>query len=922
MTSFPGITPTLLNLLPFGSEWNPFSALDISGVVSFIGKSIVVMCYRKEGFDMKWSFFVGLGFGCLFLGSCARESEPSVAVVIDVEASQLEKLAASELRRYIYLRSGELAAIEVDGGERTADEVELRADALIIVATKDRPLLESFLEGEVAGRVSGLSSEQYVIETFERGATKVAIVAGGDPIGALYGAYRLVEHLGVRFFLHGDVIPDKRLAKPILPEIREKGEPLFDRRGIQPFHDFPEGPDWWNLDAYKAVLAQLPKLRMNFFGLHTYPEGPVGPEPAVWIGPPKESDAEGRVQEAYPARHFVTQNVTGAWGYQPTRTSDYRFGTHQIFERDNYGAEYMEDTYPWTDAPPEVSAELFNRFGAVLRGSFTFARHLGIYTCLGTETPLTIPEQTAARLKKAGKDPRNLEVVREVYEGIFGRIVKTHPLDYYWFWTPEDWTWEGTKSSEIRSTMADLGVAIEAAEKVGAPFTLATCGWVLGPEQDRTLFDKELPKQMPLSCINRNVGHAPVEEGFSGVEGRPKWAIPWLEDDPAQIIPQLWVGRMRKDAFDARQYGCTGLMGIHWRTRILGPNVAALAHAAWDQSGWENKRFSSSPEGSADDSELSDEEKRHRFDPSRYLQADDFYQDWALHQFGPDAAPQIAEIFTRLDCRLPRPSTWIGGPGGIKPDPRPWTEVKHQYDFVNELAALRDRINGPSDLDRFDYWLNSFEYLRAVGKLNCTWAEYNTAVEEVRRIQDVEGRKQSAKTNALPLRRRLVSEVSEVHRFLLQTVSTMGGMGNVANWQQHLLPTLLHKPGEELVELLGEELPPDALPDDQYQGSPRLFVPVVRSLLEQGEDLSLRIVVIGTTPVEAHLHWRGLGVSEFVSIPLNHVARGVYSVRVPSDSIRSDLEYYLEVTGEDDNSLVFPPSAPRLNQTVVILEGE
>lgn len=203
MTSFPGITPILLNLLPFGSEWNPLSALDISGVVLFIGKSIAVMCYRKEGFDMKWSFFAGLGFGCLFLGSCASESEPSVAVVIDVEASQLEKLAASELRRYIYLRSGELAAIEVDGDERTADEVELRADVLILVATKDRPLLESFLEGEVAGRVSGLSSEQYVIETFERGSTKVAIVAGGDPIGALYGAYRLVEHLGVRFFLHG-----------------------------------------------------------------------------------------------------------------------------------------------------------------------------------------------------------------------------------------------------------------------------------------------------------------------------------------------------------------------------------------------------------------------------------------------------------------------------------------------------------------------------------------------------------------------------------------------------------------------------------------------------------------------------------------------------------------------------------------------
>ncbi len=871
---------------------------------------------------MKRSFFTGLGFGCLFLGSCTMETEQSVVVVIDEKASRLERLAASELRRYIYLRSGELPGIKVDGGSRAATELDPQPDTLIIVSTKDRPLLESFLEGAVAGRVSSLSNEQYVIETFDRGPTKVALVAGGDPVGVLYGAYRLVEHLGVRFFLHGDVIPDLPLAKPILPEIRETGEPLFNRRGIQPFHDFPEGPDWWNLDAYKAVLAQLPKLRMNFFGLHTYPEGPVGPEPTVWIGPPKESGPEGRVREAYPSRHFVAQNVTGAWGYQPTKTSDYTFGADQIFESDNYGPDYMEGSYPWTEATTEVSAGLFNKFGAVLRESFTFARHLGIYTCLGTETPLTIPEQTAARLKSAGKNPRDLDVVREVYEGIFGRIMKTHPLDYYWLWTPEDWTWEGTKSSEIQSTMADLGVAIEAAEKVGAPFTLATCGWVLGPEQDRTLFDKELPKQMPISCINRNVGHASVEEGFSGVEGRPKWAIPWLEDDPAQIIPQLWVGRMRKDAFDARQYGCTGLMGIHWRTRILGPNVAALAHAAWDQSGWEDKRFSSPSEDSPDNSELTDEEKRHRFDPSRYLKADDFYQDWALHQFGPDAAPQIAEIFTRLDCRLPRPSTWIGGPGGIKPDPRPWTEVKHQYDFVDELVALSDRMSGPLARDRFDYWLNSFKYLRAIGKLNCTWAEYNTAVEEVRRVQEGESRKQLARSGLIPLRRRLVSEVSEVHRFLLQTVSTAGGMGNVANWQQHLLPTLLHQPGEELAELLGEKLPPDALPDDRYQGSPRLFVPVVRSLLERGEDLNLKIVVLGTEPQEANLHWRGLGETEFVSSPLNHLARGVYSVRVPSASIGSDLEYYVEVTGADDSSLVFPPSAPNLNQTVVIFESD
>ena len=43
---------------------------------------------------------------------------------------------------------------------------------------------------------------------------------------------------------------------------------------------------------------------------------------------------------------------------------------------------------------------------------------------------------------------------------------------------------------------------------------------------------------------------------------------------------------MRRDAADALAYGCTGLMGIHWRTRILGPNVSALTRAAWEQNCW------------------------------------------------------------------------------------------------------------------------------------------------------------------------------------------------------------------------------------------------------------------------------------------------------------------------------------------------
>ena len=160
------------------------------------------------------------------------------------------------------------------------------------------------------------------------------LVVGGDATGTLYGAYRLAERLGVRFYLHGDVVPDKTIPLE-LGDINERGKPLFDTRGIQPFHDFPEGPDWWNADTYKAYVGQLPKLRMNFIGLHTYPEGGVGPEPVTWIGTANLIAAGGRVKASYPSRHFTAAN--GTWGYQAAKTSDYSFGSAALFDRDDYG---------------------------------------------------------------------------------------------------------------------------------------------------------------------------------------------------------------------------------------------------------------------------------------------------------------------------------------------------------------------------------------------------------------------------------------------------------------------------------------------------------------------------------------------------------------------------------------------------------
>ena len=983
-------------------------------------------------------------------------------IVYSSQASGAERLAAKEIRRYLYLRTGKLLPLV-----RSSRNLDFQT-ALIVVGAKDRDIIKRMQDKNAVlkSSVPALQAQQYKIKTFRINKKPAVLIAGGDSIGTLYGAYRFIEHFGVRFYIHGDVLPDEKISFR-LPDLDERGEPLFELRGIHPFHDFPEGPDWWNADDYKAVIAQLPKLRMNFFGLHCYPEGGVGPEPEVWIGKPDDVSPNGQVKFSSQSRHFTTHS--GTWGYKSKDTADFSFGADLLFDRNDYGPDYMKGMTPWPKTA-EARNELFNRFGNVLNEAFGFARELGIKTCIGTEAPLTIPKMVKEHLKEEGKNPDDPAVVQSIYEGMFQRIKKTHPLDYYWLWTPEGWTWGGAKDEQVAATEKDILLAVQAAKNVNAPFTLATCGWVLGPPKDRAQFDNVLPKEMPFSCINRQVGFEPVEPSFARLKGRPKWAIPWLEDDPAMIIPQLWAGRMRRDAADAVAYGCTGLMGIHWRTRILGPNVSALARAAWEQSGWnpnfgkkieppepkltegrEGGNVAAFPNNPMADTEDEPLYQTVRWDVSAYrlkvpngkykvtlqfcephyneagkrvfgvklqgktvidkldvfakvgknkaldytfddvkvtndlldisfvklvefpciaaiavqgqacmrkincggpaykdyeadlqssgsdsrqrdLAIDDFYADWALTQFGPEAAKPIAKLFTQLDggspatgggqtANLPRPSTWVGGPGGIKPDARAWEQVSTEYKFVDELAKLRPRIKGPGNLERFDYWLNTFRYLRAVGQVNCTWARFNAAMKKVKEQKQADARRKLARQTALPLRKKLVAQVAEVHRYLLATITTTGGMGNVANWQQHVMPSLLTQPGQELAKMLGQELPADAMPSKPYDGSPRIIVPTVRSSLMVGEDLRLNVIVLAKNqPTNAFLYWRPIGTAKYTKVALAHITRGVYSVTIPAGQIKADLEYHVKVTAGDGRSIYFPATAPRIDQTVVIIQ--
>ncbi|MEA3367755.1 MAG: hypothetical protein U9R68_06550, partial [Planctomycetota bacterium] len=185
------------------------------------------------------------------------------------------------------------------------------------------------------------------------------------------------------------------------------------------------------------------------------------------------------------------------------------------------------------------------------------------------------------------------------------------------------------------------------------------------------------------------------------------------------------------------------------------------------------------------------------------------------------------------------------------------------------------KVRGKGSLSRFRWWLEQFRFMVAVEHLRSAWGRED----------------QAAMKKAL----------RDVYTHLLATVSTNGGLGTVANVEQHILPMLGMKPK------------PTA-----YTGPTRLIVPTVRTLLEAGEPLDLKVIALADQEkMKPLVYVRPLGGDAFRKVACKPVARGVYRAAVrPPDG--GDFEYYVEVLA-DGEPVRWPATAPNLCQTVVVM---
>ena len=821
-------------------------------------------------------------------------------IVYPEDASGVERLAAQEVRRYVYLRTGELLPLQPRSSLSAGGDV-------IVVGSEESSLVAS------AAPAVNVPPEEgaFVIRSRSSDAVPgrtLLLIAGHDDIGTLYGAYRFAEHLGVGFGLAGDAIPDGTIALQ-LDGYDEVAVPRFQTRGVLPYHDFFPGPDGWTQDDYLTVISQLPKLGMNFIGFHTYMtrygnqwmrdnDYRTGPEPTVWVGLPEDVNPDGTVSWAYPATYAHTHRER-AWAFSTWDAGEFAAGSADLFASDGAGAPLVGSEVPKTVAE---STAVFNRFAAVFDEAFGLAGELGVRTALGTEVPLGLEpagrgdidpprdwvrgmtRELKARIEERGDDPADPAVVREVYRGIFERIMRAHPLDYYWLWSYEIWSANpdgpGVTREQVRAIEADIGIAQEVLEELGDPFRLAHAGWILGTAENPAELESAYPASVPFYS---SWGEA---DGYGELSPeRVKWPGIHLEQDWGLLQWQGGVYAAWEDIVAAQAVDAEGSIANIWRTTMLDPNIAGVKDLHWAYG------TSSSP-------------PRRAITGDKWVWMEELYRDWAQRQFGPEVAGEAAATLAEYDGQVPTPTGWTEwGPGEVLSSSRPWRRVRREYAFVEEFEALRSDVVGAANLERFDYWLKTLQLMREMAEFGTVRGDFERMMRRDRHERALEEMIELARLHeritTLQLERaRNASDSGEIIQFQL------------VNWKA----TILDRYEDELRRGLGRPIPPEAYPASKYLGDPRVFVAPARTSVREGEPLPITATVLGVDAVP-RVHLRLLGKTQFEELAMRQVAEAVYTLEVPPQA--GDFEYHVSVTGGGE-SLVWPVTAPERNHTVIV----
>ncbi len=723
-----------------------------------------------------------------------------------------------------------------------------------------------------------------------RSGDLVAVV-GADVAGAVYGTYGLLEEAyGCGFFLGSEVVPTG--DRNILPaDLDLQRSPAFRVRGLLPWYDFLSGPTAWNLRDYRLYIDRMVRMGLNFLGLHVYSTGSVnqsgGAEPFLSF------THHGVGHDAW-----LDTTQTSRWGYLPVRTSEFAFGTEQFFAGEVFGADAaIEATGPLDAA---------RRAKQLLSDALDYAKSRGLSVCVGFE-PAAVPLEILNALPASAKQTRrgwkgaDIEVLdlttstaREILHARLDDLLETYPqVDAVWLWQNEDAAWT-TQRDNMEILPFDASYLEEAyrylREKAPQVKTVVS-GW--GAVHD--LFDQlheALPVDMPFSALHHNLGTTQTDQVYGRLGERSRWPIPWLEDDATLWHPQFYVDRFRVDVQRATEFGADGMIGIHWRTRVIDHNASYFARALWNPG----------------------------------LQTQEFYEWYADRLVGSEQAGPLSDRMQHIDCT----SAWPGYLSDAHVGSIDW-----DHGHSNEAGAAFNPLDTPDEvLDEFDAYLSRIQAVASTaGSSEVERARYHTAqaifareyVTSQRAAAHIDRVVEQAHGEGHPLSPDQLDDVATMFADLCGAVrrgieafagvqTTTADLGVLASLNQKYVSRAIWQRYDAMLEVVDD---PTLIPvpdlDPSGAIAPRVFVPVPPESITAGGAEIVAITsseeVISVTVCAAPL-----AGGDTLRIPLSHRGRGVWGGTLTAGE---PIRYWVEAHHADAGTLRAPEPAEAAFSAIV-----
>lgn len=394
------------------------------------------------------------------------------------------------------------------------------------------------------------------------------------------------------------IAEDKTNAPASLP-------PAFEIRGTLPWHNFLSGPTAWNESDYRAYLDDLATNGLNFVGFHCYTGG--AERYATYVEP----IIRMKYRDVVPAAGFDT-SLTARWGYRPLAVKDFGFDSSKVFHLPGGALAFGADGA----VTATTNEERYRNAHDLMRKVIAMAHARGIQVAIGFEFGVHPPEFASivppeSRIPGAmipdPTHPANIEILQSALDD----ILHEYPgADWIWLWLHEhsmyvapptlagrfgefckreqDYFADATNWRDAFIGLWSLAQIRQAQEYLAlhSPKTrLVIGGWGGGLQLPPVLrgLDRALSTNIVFSCLNPAMGTEGNEPVLAEIAShRPVWAIPWFEGDSALWHLQLRAASVSAQVKDAYRDKFAGVVGIHWRTEEIRPNLEAFAFTARD----------------------------------------------------------------------------------------------------------------------------------------------------------------------------------------------------------------------------------------------------------------------------------------------------------------------------------------------------